>query len=203
MHYFYMFASMALFCIKSNALVNIIAWPESPPPVEQTARMARYIVHTSDWCTISTVNSYNSSTMYPKARVYSFADGIDIFSTGIPYIYASLRDPEIQTLVINNRSSVSVSLAQSDYCRQHNYDPEDPRCGQVILTGQFSFVENGTQEYTTARNSLFIRHPAMVYWPKSHHWKIGKLNIQEVQVVDNFGGSKYPSINEYFQATPY
>lgn len=30
-----------------------------------------------------------------------------------------------------------MSLAQSDYCMKKAYDPEDPRCAQVILTGEF------------------------------------------------------------------
>jgi len=29
------------------------------------------------------------------------------------------------------------SLAQSDYCKKKSYDPEDPRCAQLTLTGKF------------------------------------------------------------------
>lgn len=34
-----------------------------------------------------------------------------------------------------------MSLAQSDYCKEKQYDPEDPRCAKVILTGTFAKVE--------------------------------------------------------------
>ena len=34
-----------------------------------------------------------------------------------------------------------MSLAQSDYCHKHNYDPEDPRCAHIILTGRVQQVK--------------------------------------------------------------
>jgi len=30
-----------------------------------------------------------------------------------------------------------LSLAQSDYCKKKSFDPEDPRCAQLTLTGKF------------------------------------------------------------------
>lgn len=40
----------------------------------------------------------------------------------------------------DNRCSVTMSLAEGGYCRKQSLDPEDPRCAQVILTGNFVFV---------------------------------------------------------------
>lgn len=78
-----------------------------------------------------------------------------------------------------------ASLAQMDYCKSKNYDPEDPRCAKIFLTGRYvkvikintalvnekktviNFQVNETSdEYTFARNALFSRHPAMASWPK-------------------------------------
>ena len=30
-----------------------------------------------------------------------------------------------------------MTLAQSDYCVNNKFDPEDPRCAHIILTGNF------------------------------------------------------------------
>lgn len=43
-------------------------------------------------------------------------------------------------LQTDGRCSVTMSLAEGDYCRNQSLDPEDPRCAQVILTGHFIFV---------------------------------------------------------------
>jgi hypothetical protein len=40
---------------------------------------------------------------------------------------------------VDSRASLTMSLAQGNYCRAKSYDPEDPRCAHVILTG--SIVE--------------------------------------------------------------
>ncbi len=36
----------------------------------------------------------------------------------------------------DNRASLTMTLAQNEYCRQKALDPEDPRCAHVILTGR-------------------------------------------------------------------
>jgi len=43
---------------------------------------------------------------------------------------------------VDSRASLTMSLAQGNYCRIHSYDPEDPRCAHVILTGIVAEVQN-------------------------------------------------------------
>lgn len=33
-----------------------------------------------------------------------------------------------------------------------------------------------------------------------HDWNVAKLKIGHIQVADDFGGSAYPSVEEYFAA---
>lgn len=42
----------------------------------------------------------------------------------------------------------------------------------------------------------------MYFYFLGHKWLVGKLKIGNIQVADNFGGSAYPSIEEYFEAIP-
>lgn len=42
----------------------------------------------------------------------------------------------------DNRCSVTISLAEGNFCHVKRLDPEDPRCPQVILTGRFEIVSN-------------------------------------------------------------
>lgn len=39
-------------------------------------------------------------------------------------------------------------------------------------------------------------------WVSDHDWHVGKVKIGHVQVLDNFGGSAYPTLDAYFSAKP-
>ena len=66
----------------------------------------------------------------------SFSDGTVDNSTGVPYFYLAAADPVVQNIKLNPWASLSLSLAQSDYCKTHNWDPEEPLCSRVTVTGK-------------------------------------------------------------------
>lgn len=35
-----------------------------------------------------------------------------------------------------------------------------------------------------------------------HRWQFSKINIEHITVLDTFGGRKYPSVTDYFNAKP-
>ena len=55
------------------------------------------------------------------------ADGPVDKSTGIPYFYLTEMELSVHDLNKNNKASITMSLAQGDYCKKMGYDPEDPR----------------------------------------------------------------------------
>ncbi|KAK9496740.1 hypothetical protein O3M35_013029 [Rhynocoris fuscipes] len=173
-----------------------------PPPHDEIARMARYVVHYSDWCVLSQISRQPNTTGMPLGRVFSVSDGPINNGTGVPYIYCSFFDPVVKDLMIDNRCSITVTLAEK-YCNEKQLDPEDPRCAQVVLTGRFIFIQNNTKEWEFAKKALFTRHPSMKQWPQDHHFRFGQLAINHIKVVDYFGGSKYPSVKDYFNAKPF
>lgn len=58
-----------------------------------------------------------------------------------------------------------ATLAETNYCNAKDWDPQDPRCVRVIMTGKIVKVNNDTHEYVFAKNALFGRHPEMKMWP--------------------------------------
>lgn len=58
-----------------------------------------------------------------------------------------------------------MSLVQSNYCSDSKFDPEDPRCAHLMMSGRFEKLANGTDEYNFAKSTLFQRHPVMASWP--------------------------------------
>lgn len=92
-----------------------------------------------------------------------------------------------------------ATLAQSDYCKTKDYDPQDPRCAKLIISGRI-MKPNSPSEYDLAMKSLFARHPVMKTWPKGHNFYPAKVYIQQIEVLDQFGGIIHVTAEDYFKA---
>ncbi|XP_042883228.1 protein CREG1-like [Penaeus japonicus] len=174
-------------------------WPD-PPPHDQVAKVARYIVHTSDWATVATFSTQSVIEGYPFGNILSMSDGPIDKSSGTPYMYLTRLDFTALDLEKDNRASLTMTEAQSDYCHKKEYDPEDPRCARILITGEIVKVENGTAEWGFAEAAMFSRHPVMKTWPADHKFFFAKMNIMNIYVLDFFGGAAKVDINEYFSA---
>uniref|UniRef100_A0A8C7KD59 Cellular repressor of E1A-stimulated genes 2 n=1 Tax=Oncorhynchus kisutch TaxID=8019 RepID=A0A8C7KD59_ONCKI len=95
----------------------------------------------------------------------------------------------------------SHSEAEGDFCRQQMYDPEDPRCARLTLTGKM--VEVDPEEVEFAKEAMFSRHPVMKKWPVGHNWFVMKLQLTQVWLQDWVGGVSLIALEDYFKATPY
>jgi len=168
------------------------------PPFAEKAKMARYIVHNSNWGVLTTFCTHNKG--YPWGEVVSVTDGLENNSTGIPLIYISVLDVAAKDLDINPMASFTFSEAEGEWCRQHSVDPEDPRCTRVHLFGKI--VKLNEKEIPAARKAMFTKHPVMTKWPKSHHFFFAKIELQKVEVLDFFGPLSDVSIDEYLKAKP-
>ena len=79
---------------------------------------------------------------------------------------------------------------------------ENPVCARLTLTGSFVALEEGSEEYDFAKTAMFERHSTMEGWPSDHEWVLAKIDIQDVWLIDFFGGATILSPDEYFAATP-
>ena len=95
---------------------------------------ARYIVHNIDWGSVSVINALLNNQ--PFGVVVSFSDGTVENSTGVPYFYLSAFDPVVKSMKVNPTATLSLSEAQLGYCKAHKWDPEEPLCSRVSLTGK-------------------------------------------------------------------
>jgi len=190
-----------LICLLSLVLSGTTVSADTIPWWFQYTRMARYIVHESDWVSMATFSSRENFTDYPTANVFSMADGPVDHSTGIPYFYLTEMELSIHDLAKNNKASLSMTLAQGDYCKKKGYDPEDPRCAHIIMTGKIIKIDPETNagEYSFAHNGLFTRHPAMASWPSGHGWFVAKMEIENILLLDFFGGAKTIDISDYLK----
>jgi hypothetical protein len=102
---------------------------------------------------------------------------------------------------VDNRASLSMTLAQSDYCNHQDLDPQDPPCGRVILSGRTQRVVNGSEEAEFAQKALFTRHPAMKDYPNGHQFYLAKLNIEHITLLAWYGGAGHVPLKDYMGAT--
>ena len=55
-----------------------------------------------------------------------------------------------------------------------------------------------SKEHEFAKSALFERHPSMASWPPGHRWLIGKIDIEDIWLIDYFGGATILDPKDYF-----
>jgi len=171
---------------------------DDPPPFYESARMARWITHESEWVSMATIAKREPIVGYPFVNIFSLSDGPIDNSTGVPYMYVTEFDMSVEDIEDNNQVSITMTLAQGEYCEKYNLDPESPLCAHVIMTGEFVKVTPGSEEEDFARLALFSRHPAMENWPADHGWFFAKVDIQNIQLLAFFGGAVTVPVTDYY-----
>ncbi|KAK2704885.1 hypothetical protein QYM36_017061 [Artemia franciscana] len=134
---------LTIFLCSTNVSSNLDLrkyFKVDPPPHEDVAKMARYIVHVSDWAGMATISTRQGILGSPFANIFSVSDGTKKKSTGVPYMYLTDLEMSVKDLKVDNRASITMSLAQTSFCKRHKYDPESPLCAHVVLTGNVEKV---------------------------------------------------------------
>jgi hypothetical protein len=170
------------------------------------------MVHSLDWGVLSTISTRldGGASPIPFGNIYSFVDGTCNNSTGVPYMYGTFADQSLIDSTENNMVSLTLSEASlSSVCANKdrlsactlgtaNGDPENPVCGRLTLTGSLIVLEEKSDEFADAKKALFQRHTSMKGWPDNHGWVISKIDIQDIWLIDYFGGATILSNDDYF-----
>ncbi|CAH1990826.1 unnamed protein product [Acanthoscelides obtectus] len=162
--------------------------------------MARYIIHNTDWVALATISTQEKIKGYPFVGLKSSSDGPMTKSTGVTYLYMTSMDVSGKDVESDNRVTIMATLAETRYCESKSFDPQDPRCAKVISTGRLVNVPKDTDEYRFGKDALFARHPSMKQWPTDHDFYVAKVNFDQIDVLDYFGGIKHVNISDYFNA---
>ncbi|KPP74386.1 hypothetical protein Z043_106457 [Scleropages formosus] len=196
-----MSTAAALLSALLLALSSALRPSHAIPPHDEVARVARFVANQCDWASVATISTHEPVKGQPFSNTFSVSDGPVGGGGGVPYLYLTRMEISVQDLQVNPQASLSMSLAQTDFCKKQGYDPQSPLCAHVIFSGSILEV-NGT-EAEVAKKALFGRHPEMIDWPADHDWFFAKMNITQVWVLDYFGGVKTVTPEDYFNATPY
>ncbi|KAB1223067.1 Protein CREG1 [Morella rubra] len=131
----------------------------------------------------------------PFGNVVSFSDGLPGNGSGIPYFYLTTLDPTARNAMEDERASFTISEYPVGTCGKK--DPENPTCAKITLTGKLKLVDENSEVAEFAKKALFSKHVEMKDWPKDHDFHFFKLEIENIFLIDWFGGPKPLTLDQY------
>ncbi|KAL4859048.1 hypothetical protein ACK3TF_000832 [Chlorella vulgaris] len=186
------FASATLFVVLSARERQSV---RLPPPYDEYARMARWLVHQNEWGVVSTTSKHLRGI--PFGNAVSYADGPSCESTGRLLFYLTAMDATAQDLALSSNASLTVCEAQlPGACA--GIDPEDPTCAKLSISGNLQPLPE--EQLEEAERLLFTRHPAMRNRPAGHAFQIYELHIATARLLDWYGGPHDITAADYFAA---
>ena len=145
----------------------------------------------------------------PFGNIYSFVDGTCNNSSGIPYIYGTYLDQTFVDSQYNTAVSLSLSeaslpsvcggkaLPSCSISQSSHGDPENPVCARLVVSGFIVVLSKEDEEYRFAKQAIFHRHPSMEEWPDDHDWVVAKIDVQDIWLIDFFGGAAVLDVDAY------
>lgn len=167
----------------------------SKPNPNDAAAYARWLVSQNSWGVLNTISADLGGS--PWGKVASFSDGLPGKGAGIPYFYLTTLDPTASNALKDQRSSLAVSEYPIGTCGKT--DPQNPTCAKITLTGKLKLVDVDSKEAEFARSALFAKHPEMKDWPKDHNFQVFKLEIENIFLINWFGGPKPLTVDQYLR----
>lgn len=190
----------------SRAAPGVAGTP--PPPHNETAKRARWLVYHSTWTSVGTVSvMYNGK---PWGNVRSIADGVGPNSTGLPVLYVPTPDPTAVDLRANPHCTLSFSdaslplrqTAAPNSCG--GFDAEDPTCARLHMHATLTALTTKA-EIAQAEVNLGARHP-LAPWLAGGGAHTGgkyyKVHPTELVFLDYYGGPAKLTVAEYLAAKP-
>ena len=169
------------------------------------AQTARWLVHSADWGTLSSLASSGAGAnpSAVAATTASISDGAAGASTGRLWFYL-MGGEGVEAGGDSWAAALTLSEAQvhSNTCESSygKFDPEDPMCAKLTLSGTMQPATGA--DIAEGRAALFARHPQMKSWPASHGFTVYELVISDMWMIDFYGGAQAIAPTDYFNAKP-
>lgn len=174
---------------------------DNRPPYNEYAKIARYLVHKSNWTSMGTISTESAVLNYPMVNVISVADSaLNASSTGRIYFLLTDLDFTGRDLAANNKLTALFTEDQDLSCTTNHTDTMEPICARVIFVGQMLKLQPQTDEYKWADVAFTDRHPASINWRQTHSFYLCKFDIEHIAVLDFYGGPHYITIDDYYNA---
>ncbi|KAM6549915.1 hypothetical protein CsatB_021591 [Cannabis sativa] len=191
--FLYLLYLVSVFLAVQDCVQGRLLSLNKKPDPNDAAATARWLVAQNSWGVLNTISSDLKGA--PFGNVVSFSDGVPGKGKGVPYFYLTALDPTARDALKDPRASLTVSEHTVGTCGK--IDPENPTCAKLTLTGKLKLIDQNSEEVEFARSALFSKHSEMEGWPKYHNFQFFKLEIENIFLIDWFGGPKPLTIDEY------
>eukprot|EP00879_Flechtneria_rotunda_P021972 GHRR01023172.1.p1 GENE.GHRR01023172.1~~GHRR01023172.1.p1 ORF type:complete len:224 (+),score=68.71 GHRR01023172.1:185-856(+) len=165
------------------------------PQHTEHAKLARWLVHLNSWGSLSTTSPQATA----GGGTVSYADGAEDNASGRLFFYLTPMDETAQHIQEHPTCAFIISEAQMLPSGCDHRDPEDPTCARITILGRMEQIESQTDKQA-ATAALFSRHPVMQGWPDDHGFQFYELHVQEIHILDWYGGMHILPADEYFAA---
>ncbi|CAD6992701.1 protein CREG1 [Ceratitis capitata] len=165
------------------------------------ALVARKLVHQADWAAVGSISTNEKITDFPMVNIISVDDsGENGESTGhIRFLLTDLdfTGPDWQH---NNKVTFLFTDDQNLNCKKRGEDPMEPTCSRTILSGKVKQLDKNAAEYNDLVATFAKRHPAAKKWIKAHSFYLCELEIENIFVLDFYGGPHDIPVADYYKA---
>lgn len=160
------------------------------------AKVARELVHKSDWAAVGTISVDSKIPGFPMVNVISIADN----ENGTIYFMLVDLDFTGQDWHKNNNVTFLFTQDVNGDCRNKKRDPMEPTCARAMISGKVDPVDENKRPEEHKKNlALFVKkHPAARKWIESHNFYLCKLDIENIYVLDFYGGPNDVSVKDYY-----
>eukprot|EP00882_Tetradesmus_deserticola_P004166 GHRQ01004401.1.p1 GENE.GHRQ01004401.1~~GHRQ01004401.1.p1 ORF type:complete len:232 (+),score=65.60 GHRQ01004401.1:273-968(+) len=192
-----MWAAYAVLITLLPSVAVATAVADFPRPAHtEHAKLARWLVHSAAWGTIS---AWDATNHRPVGGVASVSDGPPDNATGRLFFYMTPMDESTQLVTSYPSCSLTIAEAQLQPHGCGDTDPEDPTCARITVIGRMRSLDTAA-ETDAAAEALFSRHAAMRRWPSDHGFTFFELQVEEVHMLDWYGGMHVIPASEYYAA---
>ncbi|XP_017480669.1 PREDICTED: protein CREG1 [Rhagoletis zephyria] len=163
------------------------------------ALVARNLVHQASWASVGSISTNEKITNYPMVNVISVDDSaLNGKSTGrIHFLLTDLdfTGPDWQN---NNKVTFLFTDEQNLNCKKRREDPMEPTCARTIISGKVRELDSKNVDYNDWIEAFKSRHPAARNWLKAHNFYLCELEIENIFVLDYYGGPHDVSVEDYY-----
>ncbi|PIN14754.1 Cellular repressor of transcription [Handroanthus impetiginosus] len=165
--------------------------PASRPDPEDAPVFARWLVNQGSWGVLGTL----AQGRVPFGNVMSYSDG----GSGFPYFYLSTTlDPTGFYALRNPWSSLTLSEYTLGTCNQA--DPQSPVCAKITLSGRLRLLPQNSKEAAFAEAALFADHPQLAGFPKQRGFRVFKLVITNIFLVNKYAPPRNLTVYQYLHS---
>lgn len=193
------------FCTGYSALEDARIIAEYKLHLRNTdhAQVARKLVHQANWASVGSISTNEKITDYPMVNIISIDDS-DLDGTSTGRIHFLLTDldftgPDWQHI---NKVTFLFTDDQNLNCKKRGEDPMEPTCARTMISGKVEKLDTNSVNYKNWLEAFKSRHPAAKNWLKAHNFYLCELKIENIFVLDYYGGPHDVAVKDYYNAKP-